>query len=562
MMQHETWLFFASGALVLLALLSAMLYRRFRIAQQKREATQSRLQEQAERQVQNEQMLWRLPFFLVLHTEAEICYCNEAALRFFGKSDASQVIGKPLSSFAVASDKASLDEFIKAALEQKSDAPLSIKIFRFQTPEGDARLQMLSAARIEHRAKPAVVLAADIVTRVARPNEQNDMLYDFWRPHHKVEAACALARGIAHEFATIFNDLATLAHQAKTRLTSIDALHQDLAAIETKIQSGLAAAQRISTLVKSDATSLSKLSLWSVVETAHCLLNATLSSYFSLKLTRDAKSDLIYGDENLLQQLMLNLITAVKGALPACNKVAIEVCEPTAFPMPSFFGSQCLSRYVALIIGDAASESNAPITMLDPASFAKEHGQSFGISLLIAHNIVKMHNGLIGTQCEAQRHLRFVMLFPLAEPAIALLEAKPVLVSAPQPFRCNAPKRGKTIMIVDDEKHLCEIMSRALRSAGYAPLAFTSSHDALETFIAKRDEIDLCIFDLTLPEINGEELFIYVHKQMPHLPIIIASGSIEPAHQHRLKRSGVSTFLIKPFKLKTLLEAVESTLQD
>ncbi|MFN3393574.1 MAG: response regulator, partial [Candidatus Thermochlorobacter sp.] len=82
------------------------------------------------------------------------------------------------------------------------------------------------------------------------------------------------------------------------------------------------------------------------------------------------------------------------------------------------------------------------------------------------------------------------------------------------------------------------------------------------TIMTVRDGIDLCIFDLTLPEINGEELSCYVHKEIPNLPIIIASGNIEPAYQNRLKRSGVTAFITKPFSLKTLLQTVASAMAD
>lgn len=547
----------------MLTLTGIWLYHRAQTALREHEKIQRWLQEQVEQNTRNEQLLLHLPFFLVVHNNTEICFCNDAACRFLGKSSLMQVVGKPLSSFAISSDQPLLDEFIQSALKQTQDQQtLPRRIFRFQTSEDKPCLLLLSAVRFMQDSQPIVMITAERLSRPAHPSGTDSTIYDLWQPHQKLEAACALVSGIAYEFNLIFNDLDTLACKAKTHLSNSEALQQALLAIETQIQSGLATAKRISDLVNAADVPFSKLSLWSTVENAHCLLSSTLSSYFSLKLTRDTKCDEIYGSETLLQQLILNLATAVQGILPSCNKVAIEVCEPFSLPISSFFGLQNLSQYVALIISDAAGTSSSPVVMLDPVQFAKKHGQSFGLSLLIALNIVKMHHGFMGAQYEPQRRLCFIMLFPLADLTSTTLEVKPTSVSLSPPFRRLSPEHRKTILIVDDEQHLCEIMSRALHSAGYTPLTFTNSHDALKTIMTVRDGIDLCIFDLTLPEINGEELSCYVHKEIPNLPIIIASGNIEPAYQNRLKRSGVTAFITKPFSLKTLLQTVASAMAD
>jgi DNA-binding NarL/FixJ family response regulator len=65
-----------------------------------------------------------------------------------------------------------------------------------------------------------------------------------------------------------------------------------------------------------------------------------------------------------------------------------------------------------------------------------------------------------------------------------------------------------------------------------------------------------------MPDMNGEELFRHVRQQAPQMPVIITSGSVEPAYQHRLQMSGVASLIIKPFKLQTLLDTIDSILQD
>jgi CheY-like chemotaxis protein len=95
------------------------------------------------------------------------------------------------------------------------------------------------------------------------------------------------------------------------------------------------------------------------------------------------------------------------------------------------------------------------------------------------------------------------------------------------------------------------------------PLTATSSHDALRLLAEKDYAVDLCIFDLTMPDMNGEALFRHVRQQAPQMPVIITSGSVEPAYQHRLQMSGVASLIIKPFKLQSSARhGIDSILQD
>ncbi len=560
---HDTWIPIFLSVIALLALIGGFFYLRFSSLQRHYRHLHQRLQEQETAGAQYQSMLSHLPFFLVLHTKTEICYCNPAALLVLGQTDTSQVIGKPLASFVPPSEMASVTAFVESALQQSSEMPALKKSVRFSASPDRSYLLTLTAQPFVYHQQPAVIITSTTAVSATDSRTSREELYALWQTHHRVEAAYALISGIAHEFHSIFKAVAASLQRLKTSFTSTDAPYSDIQAAETKVEYGLQTAQSILDFAQFSTASFSTFSLWSAVETAQSILEPSLSSYLSFRLMRETALDCIHGSESLLHQLILNLVTLVKGIVPTCNKVAMEVCSPSCIALPSFFGSPDLKQYVALKIGDTSMPADLPITAPDPVAFAKECGPSLGLSLLIACHIMKLHNGMLGMQYEPQRRLHFTLLFPLAGSACSLPEdtayRSPALPVKIKP--CKSSNR-RTILVVDDEQYLCDIISRVLHSAGYMPLTATSSHDALQLLAEKDYAVDLCIFDLTMPDMNGEELFRHVRQQAPQMPVIITSGSVEPAYQHRLQMSGVASLIIKPFKLQTLLDTIDSILQD
>ncbi len=560
---HDTWIPIFLSVSVLLALIGGFFYLRFSSLQRHYRHLHQRLQEQETAGAQYHSMLSHLPFFLVLHTKTEICYCNPAALLVLGQTDASQVIGKPLASFVPPSEMASVTAFVESALQQSSEMPALKKAIRFSVLPNRSCLLTLTAQPFVYQHQPAVMITSTTAVPAVNSFASHEQLYALWQPHHRVEAAYALISGMAHEFHLIFKAVAASLHRLKTYFTSTDAPYQDIQAADTEVQYGLQTAQYILDFAQFSTSSFSTFSLWSAVEMAQSVIEPSLASYLSFRLVRKTALDCIYGSENLIHQLILNLVTLVKGIVPICNKVAMEVCSPSLISLPSFFGSPELKQYVALEIGDTSMHSDLPMTAPDPAAFAKECGSSFGLSLLIACHIMKLHNGMLGVRYEPQRRLHFTLLFPLADSACSPLADTDYRSPAlPVQVKPNKSSNSRTVLVVDDEQYLCDIISRVLHSAGYTPLTAKSSHDALRLLAEKDYAVDLCIFDLTMPDMNGEELFRHVRQQAPQMPVIITSGSVEPAHQHRLQMSGAASLMIKPFKLQTLLDTIHSILQD
>jgi CheY-like chemotaxis protein len=112
-----------------------------------------------------------------------------------------------------------------------------------------------------------------------------------------------------------------------------------------------------------------------------------------------------------------------------------------------------------------------------------------------------------------------------------------------------------TIMVVDDEPPIRQLVSRVLERRGHRVIGCQSAEEAL----AITDPVDILVVDLILPEVDGRELTDQLRELMPNLPVVLMSGYLS---QGELMPAPPSTFLQKPMTPGAVVEAVEKLLAE
>lgn len=117
-----------------------------------------------------------------------------------------------------------------------------------------------------------------------------------------------------------------------------------------------------------------------------------------------------------------------------------------------------------------------------------------------------------------------------------------------------------TILVVDDDKNLVELIQMRLEKAGYDVVTSLHEDDAIEK--AKEQFFDLAIVDLQLINLDGISLMENLHRIIPEMPVIIltAYGSIESAVD-AIKR-GAYSYLTKPFEHQDLLFQIQKAIEN
>jgi DNA-binding NtrC family response regulator len=116
-----------------------------------------------------------------------------------------------------------------------------------------------------------------------------------------------------------------------------------------------------------------------------------------------------------------------------------------------------------------------------------------------------------------------------------------------------------SLLIVDDDLIVTELLL-AILGDKYECRTAADVGDAL--MLLQSQPFDLVILDIGLPDCSGLAVNLYVRKTRPGIPVIVVSGSNDPATVERAKDNGVYEFLSKPFTPDQLRSVVERALRD
>lgn len=110
---------------------------------------------------------------------------------------------------------------------------------------------------------------------------------------------------------------------------------------------------------------------------------------------------------------------------------------------------------------------------------------------------------------------------------------------------------GAVVLIVDDERHIVDLLEDLFRDEGYR---VRRAYDGLAALASlDRGMPDLVIADVMMPRLDGLSLYNRIRERSDDLPVILMSAAVTP-------RSGDATFVPKPFDIETLLDLVEEKL--
>ena len=184
--------------------------------------------------------------------------------------------------------------------------------------------------------------------------------------------------------------------------------------------------------------------------------------------------------------------------------------------------------------------------IFDPFFTTKEVGKGTGLGLSMVYGTLKQIGGFIFVESEIGRGTTFSLHFPPAAEALAV----PAAVAATT-TRASEEQNGETLLVVEDEPAVRNLVASSLRNDGYQLLLATSAEQALEIAAAHDGKIDLLLTDAIMPGRSGIELAKMLVAQRPGLPVMLMSGYTEESLSFDAFDQPVS-LLQKPFTPREL----------
>ena len=290
-------------------------------------------------------------------------------------------------------------------------------------------------------------------------------------------------------------------------------------------------------------------------------LSRALGSEVTLSIHAQPGLPQIYADAAMMETALMNLAVNARDAMPGGGELTLSAhtveldAAHTAAHREARPG-----RFLRVAVCDTGCGMSAETLpqIFEPSFTTKPSGQGAGLGLSTVHGIVKQHRGWIEAQSELGKGTIFRIYIPVIDnhtPATAPRHVAPP--SHPAPLK----KANETILVVEDEPDLRELVTQLLQSRGYKIIAAGTGAQALEQWARHKDQIQLVLTDMVMPDgMTGRKLAERLLAQSPQLPIIYTSGYTPGTNRLDVGHIDPEHFLGKPYRPAELFEIVRRCL--
>lgn len=370
----------------------------------------------------------------------------------------------------------------------------------------------------------------------------------------KLESIGRLAGGIAHDFNNMLMPIIGYAEMLKK--SSIDEAGKNC--VDQIIFSAIRSRDLVRQLLsfaKKQPVEIKLLDLNRIFASFEKILRRMLQENITIATRMDPSTGLIMADASQMEQVILNLCVNAQDAMPAGGTLTIETGNAEIGGERRQGGSELEpGRYVVMSITDTGTgmDQETLKSVFDPFFTTKAPGRGTGLGLATVYGIVKQHGGDISVSSAPGAGTTFTVYFPWHGRSSESNETA---------LACDeAPGGTETILVVEDELMIQNIIARMLENKGYRIITAANGKSAREMMAAHGSDIDLLIIDIVLQDVNGMALYEELSRSKPDLKVLYMSGYTPDAVSSGLITSGKMNFLQKPFTLNDLALKVRDAL--
>ncbi|HUB67448.1 MAG TPA: response regulator [Candidatus Methylacidiphilales bacterium] len=445
-------------------------------------------------------------------------------------------------------------EALRLARDTVPETPF---IFVSGTMGEETAIESLRSGATDYVLKERLSRLVPAVRRaLAEKNEKikNREMEQRLRQAQRLEAVGTLASGVAHDFNNILTiikgHLALLAKEG----SQPERVREIGATIDRAAQRGTNLVEQLLAFVRKSEGSFTSVNINQQVREIVTMLRQAFPNNITFQTELDAQLPEILADPGQLEQVIINLATNARDAMPDGGTIAISTKRVQGDRVPFVASAEPEHPHVCLKVTDTGVGMDEATRqhIFEPFFTTKPKGKGTGLGMWTVYGLMQSHNGVVDIQSEKGKGTTVSLFFPVPEAAA---------VSAKRPEQQAQPSGGtETVLIVDDESDVRYFLQLILEMNGYKVLAAANAEEALGILKERGGEIDLLFSDLSLSKMDGFALSEEVRKLYPRIKIILASGYVDMAIKTRMTELGLDGFISKPYETSALMETLRSIL--
>jgi PAS domain S-box-containing protein len=470
--------------------------------------------------------------------ERETVFVNEAFAALYG-APRNEWIGKPPTLLAREDAQESLVR-LQEAIRTATPATGTVQL----QAGGEVRFDAVTVSTVADRAGNTTHLLAthSDVTRQRTAELALEV-------SQRMELMGRLTAAIAHDFNNVLGAIVAFAELARDGVEN-ETVRQDIDEILGAARSGAALTRKLLEFPRANDGDRSVTADLAVVLPAfRAVLDRVAGPRIRVVLELAPESLVVTMDAHSIEQVLLNLVTNARDAMPAGGRIVITASRPAgATTRP---GADGVVRLAVADDGQGMPE-DVRARSFEPLFTTKPRGKGTGLGLATCKMLVERSGGTIDLVSEVGKGTTFTLDLPLAATA-ATADAGATAA------RATGNAGGALCILVDDEAPLRRACARALAEVGFQVIEAVDGEQAIREIDARRAVVRLVVSDMLLPGIGGEAVVAHARTALPGVPTVLISGYVDGKNEV----AAGEDILWKPFPLSALvrraLDAVTGT---
>lgn len=387
--------------------------------------------------------------------------------------------------------------------------------------------------------------------------EEKELLQAQFLQSQKMEAIGHLAGGIAHDFNNILTAIIGYSTLLQQKMKEDDPMRSMVNSVISSAERAANLTQELLAFSRKQIINPKPVEINDLVKNMEKLLLRLIGEDIEFRTILSEQQLWVVADRGQLEQVIMNLITNARDAMPGGGILSIETAtvEITRRQMDEQRDVIRPGRYAVISISDTGTgmDEETKEHIFEPFYTTKDVGKGTGLGLSVVYGIVKQHNGHIKVYSEKGHGTTFRIYLPLGKADIKEEKTEQ---------RVELRGGTETVLLAEDESAVRELIKTVLTERGYEVIEAVDGRDAIEKFTVNRDRINLMILDVVMPEKSGREVYEEIKRIRSDIKVLFTSGYTSNIIQQKGVLDEGINFISKPVSPDELLIKVREVLEE
>lgn len=398
-----------------------------------------------------------------------------------------------------------------------------------------------------------------LIICVGRDISERKYLEDQLRHAQKMEAIGQLAGGVAHDFNNLLIVISGYSNNLLKNIRKDDSNYKNILQISKAADRAASLTRQLLAFSRKQILQPKLLDLNNLINDTEKMLKRLIGENINLSTVLSSDTRKIQADPGQIEQVIMNLVVNARDAMPDGGNLEIKTENIIIREKEEGeYNKITPGEFVQLKISDTGvgMSEKTKERIFEPFFTTKEKGKGTGLGLSTVYGIIEQSGFHILVSSTKNVGTSFSILIPVAaQPEIGTGEIE--IKSKP-----NDIFGTETLLVVEDEEQVRELVIEMLETHGYKVLQATNGKEAIKVYNQQRDSINLILTDVVMPEMGGKKLIQSLTNFKEGTKVLYMSGYTDNAIDEQGILEPGTQFIQKPFSPLDLLKKIREILQS